>query len=102
MIEDWNKRKEDLRSVIKTHGNLDQFNTVNILIDNDKQDYSKYVSDFNSKEISLLRGVLKNIEDNHGGNSIEDSSEHNAIIRYFNDKYYHRMLTPEEFSEYKS
>ncbi len=62
--------------------------------------FDDYKTLFNNELVVVVRGLLQRIED-MGGYDIEDSSEHNALIEYFNKFALHKEIDEEQFKIWK-
>ncbi len=62
----------------------------------DIKDYAEYESYFKDDLVVAVRKLLKRIEDS-GDMNLEDSKEHNALIRHFNKFALHKKITKSTF-----
>ena len=62
--------------------------------------YEEYEKLFNSPLVIAVRNVLEMIED-HQVHNLEDSPQHNELIRYFNKFGLHGKITEKQFNEWK-
>lgn len=56
-------------------------------------EYREYCQLFDDDLVCAVRKLLEKIEDDNGSHGIEDSEEHNALIRYFNKFALHKKIT---------
>lgn len=66
----------------------------------DVKDYQDYLSLFKDDLVVAVRKLLKKIEDK-GVYELEDSPEHNALIKYFNKFGLHKKLTREQVDKWE-
>lgn len=64
------------------------------------KDYEEYEQLFQDDLVVAVRAVLQKIEDGYS-HEIEDSSEHNTLVRYFNKFALHKKITEEQFKNRK-
>lgn len=63
------------------------------------KDYKEYQELFKDDLVVAVRNLLKKIEDGDAYD-LEDSSEHNALVRYFNKFRLHKKLTSTQFDKW--
>lgn len=63
------------------------------------KDYKEYQELFNDDLVVAVRAVLMKIEDG-GVMDLEDSEEHNKLIRYFNKFALHRIIDEPTFDRW--
>jgi len=56
-------------------------------------EYGEYSKLFDDELVCAVRLLLEKIEDDCGGHDVEDSEEHNTLIRYFNKFALHKKIT---------
>jgi len=62
----------------------------------DMKDYADYESYFKDDLVVAVRKLLKRIEDK-GDLNLEDSEEHNALVRHFNRFALHKKISKSNF-----
>jgi hypothetical protein len=90
-----------LNKNMKMKNSIKRFNEseVNEGMENVK-DYNEYKELFNSELVVAVRAVLNKIE-NGDINDLEDSVEHNRLIRYFNKFALHKIIDETRFKNWK-
>ena len=64
-------------------------------------EYGEYCKFFDDELVCAVRLLLQKIEDDCGSHGVEDSEEHNTLIRYFNKFALHKKITEIELKNWK-